>query len=299
VPVLVNRQGLKRSLPGLPENQSYGFPAVSPDGRKIALRVNPVGGGQQQMDIWVYELPAGPLTRLSFEGYDDDPSWTPDGKRVLFDSDRGGDNAFWIAPWDGSGAAEQVLDRVGNLFRTSWLPGSRGFLFDERAPSGSSDIGIGVLGHPDSVRMLLSNPYSESWPAVSPDGRWLAYQSNESGRDEIYVRPLRGEGTRRQVSRRGGVSPVWGRDGQRLYFEAGSGDSLFSADMNLQGDVEIKRLQSLLPLRQSGLGFDVFPGDSLFVVVDLPSEAGGGAQAAMVVYNYIVELEARLRAPKK
>ena len=299
VPVLVTRQGLKRPLAGLPESQSYGFPAVSPDGRKIALRMNPVGAGQQQMDIWVYELPAGPLTRLTFEGSDDDPNWTSDGKRILFDSDRGGDNALWIAPWDGSGAAERVLDRPGLLYRSSWLPGSGEFLFDEQDRSGSKDIGLAVLGQPDSVRMLLSNPYSEAWPAVSPDGRWLAYESDESGRDEIYVRPLRGEGTRRQVSRRGGISPVWGRDGQRLYFEAGSGDSLFAADMSLQGDVEVKRLQSLFPLRQSGLGFDVFPGDSLFVVMDLPPEGGGGAPPAMVVYNYIVELEARLGTPKK
>ena len=69
--------------------------------------------------------------------------------------------------------------------------------------------------------------------------------------------------------------------------------------MSLQGDVEVKRLQSLFPLRQSGLGFDVFPGDSLFVVMDLPSDAGRGAQPAMVVYNYIVELEARVGTPRR
>ena len=300
VPVLVNRQGIRRPLPGLPERQSYGFAAVSPDGRKIALRMHPAGGNESQMDIWVYELPAGPLTRLTFEEKDDDPSWTPDGKRILFDSDREGGNALWITPWDGSGAPERALDRPGQLFRTSWLPGAREFLFDERERSGSSNIGLGVLGQPDSARLLLSKPYSESWPAASPDGQWLAYQSNESGRDEIYVRPLRGEGTRRQISRRGGVSPVWGRSGRELFFEAAAGDSLFAAHIDVQNDAAVQGVRALFPLRQSGLGFDVFPGDSLFLVFDPPlAEGGGRAEPAVVVHNFNTELETRLGGSKK
>jgi serine/threonine-protein kinase len=247
----------------------------------------------------VYELPAGPLTRLTFEGQDDDPNWTPDGKRILFDSDREGGNALWIAPWDGSGTPERVLDRPGELFRTSWLPGAREFLFDERGRSGSSDIGLTVLGQPDSARLLLSNPYSESWPAASPDGRWLAYQSNESGRDEIYIRPLSGEGTRRQISRRGGTSPVWGRSGQELFFESATGDSIFAARIDVRNDAAVQGVEALFALSQSGLGVDVFPGDSLFIVFDPPQAAGSRAQPAVVVHNFIAELEARLDAPNK
>jgi serine/threonine-protein kinase len=245
------------------------------------------------MDIWVYELPVGPLTRLTFEGQDDDPNWTPDGKRILFDSDREGGNALWLVPWDGSGTAERVLDRPNELYRTSWLPDG-GFLFDERAPNGMSDIGLAVPGRPDSAHLLLSNPYSEGWPAASPDGRWLAYQSNESGRDEIYLRPLRGEGTRRQISRGGGVSPVWARSGRELFFESGAGDSLLAARIDVQNDGAVDELKALFPLRQSGLGFDVFPGDSLFLTFDSPEAAGERALPAVVVHNFSAELEARL-----
>jgi Tol biopolymer transport system component len=300
VPVLVNRRGGRRTLPGLPDRQFYGFPSVSPDGRKIALRLNPAGTGEPQMDIWVYELPAGPLSRLTFEaGVDDDPDWTPDGKRILFDSQRGGGNALWMVPWDGSGTAELVLDRPGNLYRTSWLPGGHEFLFDERNPSGSSDVGLAVLGRPDSVQKLLSSPFSESVPVVSPNGRWLAYQSNESGRDEVYVRPLRGEGTRRQVSRQGGAMPVWARSGRELFFEGASGDSLYAARIDGQNDGAVQGIQSLFPLRQSGIGYDVFPGDSLFILFDPPQAVGDRAQPAVVVHNFDAELEARMGTGRK
>ena len=300
VPALVDRHGVRRQLPGLPERQSYGFPAVSPDGRKIALRMNPAGSGLAQMDVWVYELPAGPLTRLTFEpGSDDDPDWTPDGKRILFDSQREGGTTLWITPWDGSGKAERVLHRPKNPDRTSWLPGGREFLFQEHVGSGPYDIGIAVLGQPDSVRMLLTSPFNESWPVASPDGRWLAYQSDESGRNEIYLRPLLGEGTRRQVSRQGGAVPVWARSGRELFFESATGDSLFAARIDEQNDGAVQGIQALFPLTQSGLGFDVFPGDSLFLVFDSPQVVGDRAQPAVVVHNFDAELEARMGAGRK
>ena len=299
VPILVNRRGVHRSFPGLPEGSSYGYPAVSPDGRKIAFRVNAGGIQQGELDIWVYELPAGPFTRVTFEGNDDDPTWTPDGKRILFDSDRGRGNAFWMVPWDGSGPAELALDRSKIAFRTSWLPGGREFLFQEETVGAKSDIGVAIPGKPDSTRMLLTGPYNETWPAVSPDGRWLAYQSDESGRDEIYVRPLRGEGTRRQVSRKGGISPAWARSGRELFFESVTGDSIFGARLDLQADAIVLGVQGLFPLKQSGLGFDVFPGDSLFVVFDLPQGAADKPGPAVVVHNFDVELEARMSGSRK
>jgi serine/threonine-protein kinase len=298
IPVLVDRRGVRRRLPGLPERQVYGYPAVSPDGRKLAFRVRPVGAGDPQNDIWVYELPSGPLTRVTFEGSDDDPNWTPDGKRILFDSDRNGGNALWITPWDGSGAAERVLDRAKELYRTSWLPGGREFVFQENPRGGSSDIGIATLGQ-DSVRMLLAGPFNEDWPAVSPDGRWLAYQSNESGRNEVYVRPLKGEGTRRQVSRAGGVSPAWSRSGRELYFESSTGDSLLAARIDAGSDVTVEDVHALFALRASGIGFDVFPGDSLFLVFDSPQAVGDRPRPAIVVHNFDAELEGRLAAGRK
>jgi serine/threonine-protein kinase len=292
-PVLVNRRGAVRRLSGVPARQSFGFPAVSPDGRKVAFKVTPAGSGDPQADLWVYELPSGPLTRLTTEpGVDDDPTWTPDGKRILFDAQRKGQNALWIIPWDGSGSPELVLDRKKNLYRTSWLPGGREFLFDERAADGAGDVGIGTLGQADSSRLLLTGSFSETDPVASPDGRWLAYQSNESGRDEIYVRPLRGEGTRRQISRQGGIYPRWAWSGRELFFQGGSGDTLMAARLDLQHDAAALSIEALFPLRQRDVGFDVFPGDSLFVVFAPPESEGDQSRPAVVIHNFDAVLEA-------
>jgi serine/threonine-protein kinase len=292
-PLLVNRRGAVQRLSGLPARQLFGYPAVSPDGRKIALKVTPAGGNESQADLWVYELPSGPLTRLTTEtGVDDDPSWTPDGKRILFDADRKGQHSLWIIPWDGSGSPELVLHHKTNLYRTSWLPGGREFLFDERASGGAADVGLGTLGQPDSSRMLLTGSFSETDPVASPDGRWMAYQSNESGRAEIYVRPLRGEGTRRQVSRQGGSYPRWGWSGRELFFQGGSGDTLMSARLDVQHDAAVQSLETLFPLRQSDVGYDVFPGDSLFVVFGPPEAEGDQSHPAVVVHNFDAVLQA-------
>jgi len=290
-PVLVDRQGNRRlRLENLPEGQLFGFPAASPDGGKIAIRMNPVGLSESEMDVWVYELPAGPLTRLTFDGRDDDPSWTPDGSRILFNSDRGDNNALYLKPWDGSGEAELVLDRENILWRTSWLPDGLRFVFYERGPN-SADVGLAQIGQPDSTRMLLTWSFDELRAVVSPDGRWLAYSSNESGQSEVYVRPLEGAGTRRQVSLQGGSTPVWSRGGAELFFVAG--DSLYAAQMNTAGDISIEQINALFPMQWANLGYDVMPGDSLFVAFQAVGEETG-ATPVVVVHNFTTELEARL-----
>ncbi|HEX9691040.1 MAG TPA: protein kinase [Gemmatimonadales bacterium] len=295
-PVLIDRQGRRTQLQNLQTAMAYGYPAVSPDGRKIALRVSAPTAGEEDMDIWVYELPDGPLTRLTFEGRDDDPSWTPDGRRVLFNSNRSGKNSLYWKPWDGSTAAEPVLERDGQLWRTSWLPDGRRFVFYELLPNSTNrDLGLAVVGSPDSTRALFPSPvYNEDWPAVSPDGRWLAYASNESGNSEVYVRPLEGEGTRRQVSRQGGDYAFWGRSGRELFFVAR--DSVYAAALSVDRDISIRSVRPLFELPCcSTLGVSVFPGDSLFVVFEAASQDQPiEQQPVVIVANFLEELKSKL-----
>ena len=291
-PVLVDRRGNVRQLENVPEDHLFGFPAVSPDGRRMAMRVSPINAAASAMDVWVYELPDGPLTRLTFDGRDDDPSWTPDGRRILFDSDRdGGKQALYWKPWDGSGEAELVLERDAPLWRTSWLPDGRRFVFYEIPPGENHDIGIAVVGQPDSTRMLLTGPYEESWPAVSPDARWLAYESDESGRSEIYVRPLDAQGLRRQVSRQGGEEPAWGHSGGELFFTAR--DSLHVAQLDTSGEIEVRDVRALFAEPCCGGGYAVLPGDTLFVMFQNRGLQASGEQV-FVVHGFLAELEARM-----
>jgi Tol biopolymer transport system component/tRNA A-37 threonylcarbamoyl transferase component Bud32 len=299
-PVLIDREGNARPLANLPPGRNFAYPAASPDGRRFAVRVATSGTYDAQYDIWTYELPEGPLTRLTLEGTNDDPSWSPDGRSVMFDSNRTGGQevggrALYLRPWDGSGPAEMVLQRKdAQLWRTSWLPDGRRFAFYE-IRQGNSDVGLAVLGAPDSTRLLLSNPAAdEEWPEVSPDGRWLAYTSNESGRTEVYVRPLEGQGTRRQVSLQGGDVPVWARSGRELFFVRR--DSVYAAALDLRNGIEVETVRALFALPCcGGSGFDVFPGDSLFVGLQrVEGETPPDDQPVVVVYNFAAELRARM-----
>jgi serine/threonine-protein kinase len=294
-PVLMDRRGRRRPLANLPGPHEFGSPAAAPDGRRIALRITPPSGGPRGSDIWVYQLPRGPLTRLTFQGADDVPTWTPDGKRIVYDSDRDGGNALWWTAADGGGGAARILDRPEILWRASWLPDGRRFVFTAQGSTGQGDVGIATVGDSAGDRMLLSGPYDESAAAVSRDGRWFAYQSDESGRKEIYLRPFEGHGTRHQVSQGGGTYPVWSWSGRELYFQSATGDSLFAARLDTPGDGGVQDVTALFPMPQADRGFDVLPGDSLFVLTE-PAGPEGPNQAMVVVTDFTAELEARLGA---
>jgi len=294
---LRRRDGVTRLLPNLPKGQWFQDPAFSPDGRKLAVSSWPAGTdpGGEPSEIWVYELPAGPLTRLTFvDGPDFAPTWTPDGSRVLYSSGRGGNkDALYLQAWDGNGAAERVLQRVEDVYRTSWLPDGDHFAFEKsKEVFGPRDIQLSSLSAPDSVRPLVVGPFDERWPAVSPDGRWLAYQSDESGRSEIYVRPLEGRAARRQISRQGGERPAWGSSGREIFFK--NQDTLYAARLDGREDVVVRDIQPLFKMSVPGSDFAVAPGDSLFLVIE-PTSGSNVMRPVVAVLNFDRELEARFK----
>ena len=285
--------GVTRVLPSTPEGLNYMAPAVSPDGRRLAARLQPMNTGGAAAEIWTYELPTGPFTRLTFvDGLDTSPTWTLDGRRILYSSARGGKNsALYLQPWDGSGAAELILRRAGHIWQTSWLPDGDRFVFSEseQALSTTNDIYLSSLSAPDSVRPLVVSRFNEDAPVVSPDGRWLAYHSDESGRMEVYVRPLEGQGTRRQVSRLGGRIPAWGSSGRELFFA--NRDSLYAARLDGRDEIVVRDIRPLFKLTAQ-IGYAVLPGDSLFVVIE-PAAGGAVLRPIVAVLNFDQVLKAR------
>jgi len=158
------------------------------------------------------------MTRLTFDPFQDrGPTWTPDGRRLAFTARRdGGGRLYWQAA-DGTGAAEPVTnDSIGRV-PSSFSPDGTRLLFHSLAAP--YDVGVLSLDGARRTELLLKSPFSELNAEVSPDARWLAYQSNESGRDEIYVRPFPDvEGGKWQVSTGGGTRPHWSRDGRELFY---------------------------------------------------------------------------------
>jgi len=216
--VWVDRAG--REDPIEAPERAYLYPRVSPDGTRVALAIR-----DQQNDIWIWDLARRTLTRLTFNPNPDNyPVWTPDSRRLIFGSARGSNvGLFWQAA-DGAGTAEPLSDGQGGgqqAFSVS-PDGTRIVLRQGRPPY---DLHQLLLGNPRRTTPLFQTPFSELNAEISPDGRWLAYQSNESGRDEIYVRPFPNASAGRwQVSSDGGSRPVWARNGQELFYLATGGE---------------------------------------------------------------------------
>ena len=200
-------------------------PRFSPDGQKLAMDIT----DGKQRDIWVYDWARDRLTQLTFDaGNDRFPVWTPDGKRIVFGSDRatqGVINLYWVNA-DGAGEPRRLTDSPNQQQPVSWHPNGRFLAFHENR-GGSTGIDLMMLPmEGDAVRgwtpgtptAFLATPAIEVLPSFSPDGRWLAYQSNEGGLFEIYVRAFPGPGGKWRVSSDGGVWPIWSPAGRELLF---------------------------------------------------------------------------------
>jgi serine/threonine-protein kinase len=219
--VWVDRQGRAEPLPG-PE-AGYLHPRLSPDGRRLACAIVDVDSGHR--DIWVLDLERGTRTRLTFaEGASTDPVWTPDGRSITFGSSRkGGSIDLFSAPADGSGPAVPLIakgDAESYLFPRAWLPDGSALL--AARVRDSHDIVVFRPGAATAaLEPLLATPFWDLEPAVSPDGRLLAWASNETGRWEVYLRALRDGSRRFQVSTDGGDQPVFSASGRELFYRSG------------------------------------------------------------------------------
>jgi serine/threonine-protein kinase len=211
--VWVDREGRETPLSAPP--RAYDLPRVSPDGSRIV-----VWATDQENDLWIWDMARLSLTRLTFApGVDLFPVWTPDGRRVLFSSSRDGIANLYAQAADGSGTAERLTTSPNPQNSTAVTPDGTKLIFTELAPGTRGDVLQVNLTGGLAVTPLVQTPADERNGVVSPDGRWLAYEADDSGRMEIYVRPYpevsRG---RWQVSSGGGQQPRWSRDGHELFF---------------------------------------------------------------------------------
>jgi serine/threonine-protein kinase len=210
-----------RTTPLRASASDWSNPSFSPDGRRVAFDVVGAGGGAP--DVWVYEWSRDTPTKLTFDpGPDVKPVWTPDGRRIVFTSGR---SLYWRRA-DGSGDVQRLTDS-GNLLHlaSSWHPSGKFLAFSEQNSKTGYDILIlPVDGDETSgwkigkAAVFLNSPASEQEPMFSPDGRWLAYYSNESGRQEVYVRPFPGPGGQQVISNDGGTFPAWSRTTSELFY---------------------------------------------------------------------------------
>ncbi|MDO8666066.1 MAG: hypothetical protein Q7J79_05600, partial [Gemmatimonadales bacterium] len=295
--VRVARNGIATPLLGT--DRTYHSPRVAPDGRRIALDFT-----DQQRDVWLFDIADSTLTRFGFDSAAHDPTWLPDGRGVLFAAIRGGSIGVFRRRLDSGGRAESVLVRGQQLtVHTVTRDGRTGIgvviNYGEFDLFSFDLFGVGLDGS-GRVDTLLASRYNEGWPALSPDGRFLAYQSDESGRNEVYIRSWPSLGDKVQVSQAGGTEPVWSRDTRELFYRSGGGPepTLVTAGVDTGPAPRIRSRQELFSVASYEFAtphanYDVFPDGRSFVMV----RQGRPGQAAEVMYIQGLRDLARRRTP--
>ena len=216
--MLVDRSGQEKTL--ISRLEAYDAAKFSPDGRFLAF-TQATGDNR---DLWLYDIARATPTRLTFESDNFYPTWSPDGKRIAFGSRRTGPADVYSLAADGSGSVQSVYASPLLDFPGTFTPDGRTILIRQTNPTTGFDIvAVDVADSLHVARVVLQTRFNEMSPALSSDGKWMAYVSDETGRNEVYLRQyLTGE-ARWAVSVDGGSEPVWRRDGHELFFRNGNG----------------------------------------------------------------------------
>jgi serine/threonine protein kinase len=302
--VWVDRQGKEESLGAAPDN--YEYLKISPDGTKVALTI--YAGNE---DIWIWDIPHKTSTKLTFDKADDaNPIWTPDGTRIVFRSARGGmyGGVYWKSA-DGIGEDELLASKPDrHIFPWSFFRDGKTLVLYELylIPLGV-DIGILSMEGKREMKALLQEKNFELEPQISPDGRFVAYQSDESGKGEIYVRSFPDVSKGKwQVSSGGGGSPLWSSDGRELFYRSSNATMAVEVETGptfkrgnpkilFQGTYLSNTMQKVVLTP-----WDIHPNGKKFLMIKPPASTGAAPTAASpqpkinIVLNWFEELKQRV-----
>jgi eukaryotic-like serine/threonine-protein kinase len=288
----MDRQGREEAVNA--PARAYMYPRLSPDGTQVAI-----DSMDQDRDVWVWNFTRQMLTRITVDrALDIYPLWTPDGRRIVFSSQREGPfNLYWQTS-DGSGLAERLISSQNPQFPQAFSPDGLRLIIRKDDPQTRSDLAVLALEKERRVENLVGTPFTEVNAAMSPDGKWFAYQSNESGQNEIYVRPFpQAERERWQVSTGGGTQPVWSRDGRELFYIAGS-SQMMAVSVHTEPAFTAQKPKLLFEqqffLGPTGHTYDVSPDGKRFIMIRESTPVGGTITRITVVLNWTEELKQRV-----
>jgi eukaryotic-like serine/threonine-protein kinase len=291
-----DRQGHEELIPAPP--RAYSHVRVSPDGQRLALDLR-----DQDNDIWIWDVAKQTLSRFTFNaGADENAVWTPDGKRIAFSATREGSPGIYWQAADGTGVTERLF--ASAQFRSPWAftPDGQSLLIRDGDIKTGIDLAVLSVDGKGLITPLVRQTSNQTNADLSPDGKWIAYQSNESGRDEVYVRPFPSvDGGRWQLSTGGATRPVWARNGRELFYLDGT---LHLVAVPVQTGATFTSgspaILFELPSTPTATArtYDVAP-DGRFLVIKFPqNDKSSTAPALNVVLNWTDELE-RLTPARK
>ena len=295
--VWVDRHGIEQVLSE--SRQRYAKPRLSPDGHTLFVEV-----ADPEAAVWSYNIDRGTLTRVTYGGVSYGPIPSPDGKKLAYEATRDGVAGVMLSEVDGGG--EQRLSSTKRLHvPTSWTVDGTAVAITAGAESGYLEVWLIPLSGDHTPQILVQGPFNAGGARFSPDGHWLAYVSDESGRNEIYLRAFPQAGPRIQISAEGGTAPVWSRSGRELFFR--NGDQLFGVSMTLGAQAVAGKPQVLFskliaedasgPAYDIIADYDVSPDGQHFVMPKYSAEARKPANA-IVILNWSEELKRRVASGK-
>ncbi len=291
--VQVDRSGIARDA-GL-DTGYYFAPRLAPDARRVAVS-RYADATQTTRDVWLLDLVRHTRTRLTFDTTAALPAWTPDGRRVAYSRCESASGFMCSISWvpaDGSGAPESLVVAAGQWSAAGFEPGGRGLVYSGRSSSqAKSAIWRVDLAGSRTPRQVLATNFPALSPSLSPDGRWLAYVTDESGRNEVYVRPYPGPGGRWQVSLDGGTEPLWSLTGREILYR--NGERMMAAVVRAQDQLEVGNRIQLFSGAYSQFGpwrsYDVTRDGQTFLMLQ---PVQGQQQAITVTLNWFDGLRGR------
>jgi Tol biopolymer transport system component len=287
--VWVNRNGTEQPLSAPAHN--YRAPRLAPDGRRFAVSIEEEG-----QEVWIYDLSREALTRFTSDrSGSNTPAWTRDGKRIAFSSTREGPANVFLQNADGSGGLERLSTSENTQVPFDWSPDGKILVFMQVAPATGYDLWFLRMGD-RKTQPFLRTRSNEAAPKFSPDGRWLAYISDESGHYEVYVQPYPGPGGKWQISTEGGTEPVWNPNGRELFYR--TGDKMMAVDISMQSSFSAGKPRVLfsgpyIPTPLVSPNYDVSADGQRFLMIK-PVEQQQAPTQINIVLNWFEELRRKV-----
>ena len=291
--VWAERGGARRPINAPP--RAYTTARISPDGTRVAMALR-----DQQDDIWIWDFARETLTRLTTDPSNDfAPIWTRDGRRIVFSSTRVTPSPLFVQAADGTGGTERLTEGAEAHTPNTFSPDGGRLIFSANTGTATGrDLRMLVLDGERRITPLIQTPFDERNAEISPDGKWMAFQSNESGTEEVYVRPFPDvESGRWQVSTTGGFHPAWAPNGRELFYVAADG-RLMAVDVRSQGGFAAGVPRMLVDggfyfnLVAQGRSYDISPDGTRFLLIQAPNTGTQADTAGLtVVLNWAEELK--------